>query len=78
MTILRKRVVLFIALPLASLAAVLFAASWYLAGLIGCRGFKPPEAASPPDVEIVSQESNLIKLRIVGAADECGAVRDVA
>ncbi len=78
MTTRQKKVALSVVLPLATLAVLVLAASWYLSGLIGCRGFKPPEAATPPDVEVVSQESSVITLRTTGAADGCGAIKDVA
>lgn len=77
MRTLRKKLAVFVVLPIATLAVLVFAASWYLSGLIGCRGFKPIEAPAPPDVEVVSQESTVITLRNTGIANECGAIKDV-
>ena len=70
MRTLRKKLAVFVVLPIATLAVLVFAASWYLSGLIGCRGFKPIEAPAPPDVEVVSQESTVITLRNTGIANK--------
>lgn len=53
---------------------ILFAAGWYLSGLIGCRGFEPVPKVQ--DVEVVAVGDGEITLHATGEANECGQVSD--
>ncbi len=53
---------------------ILFAAGWYLSGLIGCRGFEPVPKVQ--DVEVLAVGGGEITLHATGEANECGQVSD--
>ena len=53
---------------------ILFAAGWYLSGLIGCRGFEVVPKVQ--DIEVMSVGDGEITLHATGEANECGQVSD--
>jgi pimeloyl-ACP methyl ester carboxylesterase len=58
----------------AVVVVILFAAGWYLSGLIGCRGFEVVPKVQ--DVEVLAVGDGEITLHATGEANECGQVSD--
>jgi uncharacterized protein len=70
----RRRLLVGALAGVGAVVVLLFAAGWYLSGVLGCRGFEPiPPVAG---VEVVAVTEGAITLRATGLANECGEVRD--